>query len=442
MPDLMMGNNAEILDILTCHITLTLQYQTHCFKMQGMKRSYEKLIKEYLKFFPCVAIIGPRQCGKTTLMSELLQGWKVYDLEKQSDFHVISNDIDLFLRLNTETVAIDEAQLLPELFPALRVAIDQDRTKTGRYFITGSSSPKLIQSISETLAGRIGIIEMAPFSFAEVTERISSTFCNLITERAPIKTFIDALKPHSTLKEIHNFWFKGGYPEPWLKSNERFRSLWMNQYVGTYIFRDVAKLFPGLNENRYRMFIQILAGISGSIINYSEVARSLGVSQPTVRDYFEIAHGTFLWRNLPAYTKNAVKRIVKHPKGYMRDSGLLHYLMRIPELDSLLSHPVMGKSWEGMVIEEIIRGLNCLGSGFDYYYYRTGGGAEIDLILDGDFGLIPIEIKYTQKVSLKQLTGLRDFVEERKCRFGIVINNDENPQRYDEKIVGIPFACL
>jgi predicted AAA+ superfamily ATPase len=161
-----------------------------------------------------------------------------------------------------------------------------------------------------------------------------------------------------------------------------------------------------------------------------------------VRDYFEIAHGTFLWRNVPAYTKNAIKRIVKHPKGYLRDSGLLHYLMRIPDMDSLLSHPGMGKSWEGMVVEEIIRGLNCLGSGFDYYYYRSGGGAEIDLLLEGDFGLIPFEIKYAQKVSSRQLRGLKDFIEERKCRLGVVINNDEYPRLYDEKIISIPFSCL
>ena len=111
-------------------------------------------------------------------------------------------------------------------------------------------------------------------------------------------------------------------------------------------------------------------------------------------------------------------------------------------MDSLVAHPNMGKSWEGMVVEEIIRGLNCLGSGFDYYYYRTGGGAEVDLILEGDFGLVPFEIKYSQKVSSRQLRGLKDFIEERKCRFGVVINNDEHLRLYDEKIIGIPFAAF
>ena len=407
-----------------------------------MKRAYEKLLREYLDFFPCAAVIGPRQCGKTTLLESLPREWKIFDLEKQSDFQIIAQDIDLFLRLNPEKVAIDEAQMLPELFPALRVAIDRDRRLTGRYVVTGSSSPKLVRSVSESLAGRIGTIEMSPFSFAETSENMSPAFYRLLTERASVGDFIENLKPGAKVKKIHEFWFKGGYPEPWIKNSKRFHSLWMNQYVGAYLYRDVARLFPGINENRFRLFVQILAGVSGNVINYSQVARSLGVSQPTVRDYVNIADGTFLWRSIPAFTRNALKRVVKHPKGFLRDSGLLHYLLRIPDMDLLISHPAMGRSWEGLVIEEIIRGLNATGTGFDYYYYRTGGGAEVDLVIDGEFGLIPIEIKYTQTVPLKQLRAMKDFIKDHNCRFGLVINNDERPRLYDEQIAGIPFACL
>jgi len=407
-----------------------------------MLRIYERLFKEYIAFFPCVALIGSRQCGKTTLLQTLPGNWKVFDLEKQSDFQSLSQDPDLFFRLNPDEIAIDEAQLKPELFPALRVAIDRDRQKTGRFVITGSSSPKLVHAISESLAGRIGIIEMAPFSFPEVRKELSPPFFRFLTDRVHVRDVIRELKPLGNIRDVHEFWLRGGYPEPWLKKNKRFHSLWMNQYVGTYLYRDVAKLFPGINETRFRLFVQILAGFSGNVINYSDVARSLGVSQPTVRDYFEIADGTFLWRAIPSYTRNTLKRIVKHPKGYFRDSGLLHYLLRITDVDLLAAHPMMGRSWEGFVIEEIIRGLNATGAGFDYYYYRTGGGAEVDLVLEGEFGLIPIEIKYAQTVPAKHLRSIKDFVKDHNCRFGLVINNDECARLYDEQIAGIPLACL
>jgi predicted AAA+ superfamily ATPase len=185
---------------------------------------------------------------------------------------------------------------------------------------------------------------MAPFSFAEVTGTFPALFFQLLTQRAKAKELVDTLKPEKDIKSIHQYWFQGGYPEPWIKRSKRFYSLWMNQYIATYVYRDVARLFPGINENRFRTFIQILCGISGNVINYSNAARSLRVSQPTAKDYFHIANGTFIWRQIPAYTHNAVKRLVKHPKGYMRDSGLLHYLLRIPDIGRPGHSPCIGKN--------------------------------------------------------------------------------------------------
>ncbi len=411
--------------------------------MQGMDRACAALLLEYLQVFPCVGIIGPRQCGKTTLLGTLPKSWKRFDLERGSDHQVISDDPDLFLRLNPRQISLDEAQNLPDLFPALRVAIDSDRGKTGRFVITGSSSPDLLTSISESLAGRIGIIELSPFSWAETLPRKGVSPVTLMTDRATTtEDLIRSCKDRGGLSDVHEYWFRGGYPEPWLKKSDRFRGVWMDQYVRSYLYRDVGRLFPGLDQNRFRLFLQLLGGLSGRVLNYSDVARSLGVSQPTARDYFEIAHGTFIWRRVPAYEKNAMKRIVKHPRGYLRDSGLLHHLLRIPDLDALLGHPQAGHSWEGMVIEEIIRQLNVLGVSFDYHYYRTAAGAEVDLVLEGDFGLIPVEIKRAQRITRRELRPLRDFIAERECRFGLVINNDETPRLYDEKIVGLPFATL
>ncbi len=408
-----------------------------------MKRQYQKLLTERLADFPCVALLGVRQCGKTTLLETLGEEWQRFDLERGSDFDLISRDPDLFLRLQPEHIAIDEAQLLPALFPALRVAIDANRNKSGRFVITGSSSPELVTAISESLAGRVAIIEMAPFSFSETQAYETSSFFAAFEKGfSNMASLIAQLKPRVTPAEVMTYWMRGGYPEPWLKNRSSFTKAWMDNYVQTYVNRDIARLFPGLNRERFRQFIQMLGGLSGTILNYSDIARTLAVSQPTVRDYLQIAHQSFIWRTLPAYAINPHKRLVKHPKGFLRDTGLLHHFLRIPDVKALLSHPSMGRSWEGMVIEEILRNLNRRGIVYEAYHYRTAAGGEVDLVLEGTFGLIPIEIKHTQTVRYQELQPLVHFIADHKCPFGLVINNDIRAQPYTETIYGIPFASI
>ncbi len=407
--------------------------------MQGMKRNYQTLLNEYLTLFPCVALIGPRQCGKTTLLGNLDKSWRKFDLERGSDFQAVADDPDLFLKLHPEKIAIDEAQVHPALFPALRVAIDENRQSMGRFIITGSSSPELTKSITESLAGRVGLIEMSPLGYSEIFPVETPGLIDLMLDTK--NSAVDLVAKGSArtnLKELTNYWLKGGYPEPWLKNDDRFHELWMDQYIKTYVLRDVARLFPGLNQEKFRIFARMLGGLSGRVVNQAEVARALGVSPPTVRDYFEIAEGSFLWRYLPAFTRNATKRVVKHSKGHLRDSGLGHQSLRIPDVTALLSHPQAGASWEGMVVEEICRQLNQRGIGFDAYHYRTGGGAEVDLILEGAFGLVAIEIKLGQRVRLESLRGLRDFVKDHGCRFGLVLSNEDQPRMIAENIAGLP----
>jgi hypothetical protein len=244
------------------------------------------------------------------------------------------------------------------------------------------------------------------------------------------------------LKAITDYWFRGGYPEPWVRNDRRFRETWMDQYVGVHVLRDVARLFPCLNQEKFRTFARMLGGLSGRAVNQAEVARALGVSSPTVRDYFEIAEGTYLWRSLPAFTRNVTKRVVKHAKGYLRDSGLGHHALRVPDVTALLSHPQAGALWEGMVVEEICRQLSQRGIGFDAYYYRTGGGAEVDLIIEGTFGLVAVEVKLGQRVRAQELRGFREFIADHHCRFGIVLSNEEEPRLMDVNIAGLPVRYL
>ncbi len=407
-----------------------------------IKRHYFALLLEYLELFPCVAVLGVRQCGKTSLLGNLPNGWKRYDMENFDDYNVVARDPDLFFRLNPYRIAIDESQLLPELFSALRVAIDDDRSKNGRFVLTGSSSPALLKSISESLAGRIAVIDLSPFTHSEAFEIEPSGFYSLVSQTRQPSEIVHSLVARLEAGQLHDYWFRGGYPEVWLRNSRRFSNVWMQNYLQTYIHRDIVKLFPGLHMSKYQLFVQMLANLSGEIINYSEVARVLGVSQPTVRDYFQIADGSFFWRSIPSYEKDASKRIVKHPRGFLRDSGLLHYLLRLSRLDDLLAHPAMGKSWESMVIENIIRGFNITGSSFDYYYYRTSGGAEVDLVLEGEFGLLPVEVKYSNKISRSELKSINGFIDEYKCDFGIVVSNTQRPSLITEKLIALPLAVL
>jgi len=285
---------------------------------------------------------------------------------------------------------------------------------------------------------------MAPLSWSEVTEttRRDSFLKRLLDHKAKPVDLIDGLRARGDDVELQDFWFRGGFPEPWLHRGQAFRDRWVEQYIQTYLLRDVKQLFPGLNDVRFRRFLELLGGLSGRVLNYAEVARSLDVSQPTARDYFEIAHGTFVWRTIPAWSKNVLKRVVKHPRGYLRDTGLLHALLRIPDSDALLSHPQFGASWEAMVVEEVARQLNGMGQPCQYSHYRTSGGAEVDLVLEGSFGKVAVEIKHTSTVQARDLRGLRDFVTEQKARLGVVINNDTVPRRYDEELIGLPMSHL
>lgn len=408
-----------------------------------MKRAYAALLQEYLTQFPCVILVGARQCGKTTLLQSLSDSWRVFDLEKGADFQAVADDPELFLSLHPDRVAIDEAQIHPALFPALRVAIDRDRHRMGRYVITGSSSPELARTVTESLAGRAAIIEMSPLSWSEVHPSSGSCFLDLLLDPGMrTEDLVAGSGPRGELEDLTDFWFRGGYPEPWLRNDDRFRELWLDQYIKAYVMRDVARLFPGLNQEKFRVFARMLGGLSGQTVNQAEVARALGVSPPTVKDYFEIAEGSFLWRSLPAFTRNVTKRIIKHPKGYLRDSGLGHHALRIPDVTALLAHPQAGNSWEGLVVEEVCRQLEQRGIAYDAYHYRTGSGAEVDLVLEGAFGLVAFEIKLGQRIRLQALRGLRDFVQDHHCRFGVVISNEERPRLIDESVVGIPARYL
>ncbi len=197
-----------------------------------------------------------------------------------------------------------------------------------------------------------------------------------------------------------------------------------------------------MDRNRYRQLILLLTQASGTILNNAVFARTLGVSEPTIRDWLQIAHDTYLWRQLPAWDRSTQKQLVKHPKGILRDSGMMHHLLRIETPELLITHPAAGHSWEGMVIENLLRGFGNQGDAVTPYHYRTRGGAEIDLVIEGDFGLLPVEIKMTSTPNKRQLRALNEFINQQDCHYGLVITGNDKAVRLDKRIIAIPAGAI
>ncbi len=409
--------------------------------MTYKKRLVEQKIDWLLDMFPVVAIIGSRQCGKSTLVKNVRPDWKYYDLERPDDYQLITSDPLGFFARQSEKTIIDEAQQYPELFNVLRGIIDQDRKAVGRFLLTGSSSPEIVKGLSESMAGRIATIELWPFKIAEFYDKPLSQIYSLLSQNRPDLDRISGLKPELDVKQIYDHWQLGGYPEPRIKGCDvpEFYGLWMDEYFSDYIRRDIQRLFPRINTHNFRLFIQTLSFHSGKIINQSDIARALEVSSVTSKEYLEIIHNTFIWRNLRSYEKNKLKKVQKMPKGFFRDQGILHHLLKINSLDNLLVHPVAGFSFESFVVEEIIRGFQCtLAAGIDFYFYRTRDKSEIDLVIDAPFGVIPIEIKLGYKIKKGMLTALKNFLKDTNAHLGILVNNSDKIEFLANNIMQIP----
>ncbi|MCU7836930.1 MAG: DUF4143 domain-containing protein [gamma proteobacterium symbiont of Taylorina sp.] len=233
------------------------------------------------------------------------------------------------------------------------------------------------------------------------------------------------------------------YPELYLtRESQLFVEQWRESYIQTYIERDIRVLFPNLNFNTFKRFVKMSCFASGEIINYANFSRSLDISQPTIKNYFDILAGTFIWRNLPSYEKNLKKRVIKMPKGYFKDTGLVNHFLKINTIDDLKSHPQYGHIWEAFIIEQIIRRFKENLVRCDFFHYRTSNHSEIDLILEGNFGIIPIEIKTSSSTPKKQLRTMENFINENNCAYGIVVNSGNEIFKLSEKIIQIPAIYL
>jgi predicted AAA+ superfamily ATPase len=339
-------------------------------------------LRDLLRCWPVTALLGPRQVGKTTLaraVGDQLKRTTLYlDLERPSDRAKLA-DPELFLGRQADKLTIlDEVQRAPELFPILRGLVDERRRagdRAGHFLVLGSASRDLLQQSSESLAGRIAYLELAPFTLDEV-------------ERPRRRAVIDRL------------WFRGGFPGSYLAHDEAASREWRAQFVQTYLTRDLPQLGLRLPSEQVGRLWAMLAHGQGDQLNAARLAAGLGTSGNTVRHYLDVLTELFMVRQLRAWSGNSQKRLVKAPKVYVRDCGLLHELAGIPDPDTLLGHPLCGPSWEGFVLEHV---LCRLPSTWQASYYRTSAQAEIDLVLEGPRRqVIAVEIKRTLSPTLSK----------------------------------------
>lgn len=322
-----------------------------------IRRRLDKKIKAALRRSPSVAITGPRQVGKTTLAIKIGEGLpSVYlDLENSLDLLKVK-DITTFYSANEgNLIILDEVQRLPEIFTELRGIIDQQRrkgNKTGQFIFLGSASMELLQQSSESLAGRITYLELFP---------------------------IDVLEYVKGSKDLNTLWLRGGFAESLLADNDEDSLDWRRDFIKTYLERDIPQLGPRIPAETLDRFWTMLAYNQGGVFNAATLARNLEVSGVTVGRYLDLMVDLLLVRRLPPFTFNIGKRLVRSPKVYVRDSGITHALLTIKNYNQLLSHPVVGGSWEGFVIENI---MAVAPTWVKPFFYRTAGGAEIDLVLE------------------------------------------------------------
>jgi len=374
-------------------------------------RQKSQLVSARLEQFPAVALLGPRQVGKTTLAEFIAEGRKsVYlDLEDTADREKLS-DAALYLSGHEDKLVIlDEVQRVPELFQTLRGLIDKGRRRdirAGRFLLLGSASVDLLKQSGESLAGRIAYVELEPFNVLEVDG--------------------DAREA---------LWIRGGFPDSFLAETDEASGVWRENFLRTYLERDIPQLGPRVPAETLRRFWTMLAHLQGSTLNAAQLARGLAVDGKTVARYLDLLVDLLLVRRLPPFHANVGKRLVKSPKVYVRDSGIVHALLGLDDRDAVLGHPVVGGSWEGFVLENL---LGAAPERLKPWFYRTAAGAEIDLVLEMPGGrLWAVEIKRGLSPKLdKGFHHARQDLEPERS-FVVYSGDDRYPKGEGVEVIGL-----
>lgn len=385
-------------------------------------RKIENKIKQALKQFPAIVITGARQSGKSTLLKQTFPDFTYFSLDDPQIQLLARQDPRLFLASNPRPMIIDEIQYVPELLNYIKIEIDQNRQDYGQFLITGSQMFNLMSGVAESLAGRVAVFHLYPFNLDE------------ISAAEPFNAFDDMYLAKQLIK--------GFYPETVVRADLDLQ-LWFASYIATYIERDIRNIRNVSDLGAFNTFIHLLANRAGAILNISEVAKETGISVPTAKSWISLLESTYIIYLLRPYHTNLNKRLIKSPKIYFLDTGLLCYYLGIDSTDRLLKAAERGHIFENFILMELIKRFFANGIPAPISFYRTMNGVEVDLIINNRKQKMAIEIKFSKTPNYKMASGLRKFKSEIDDSVGYLMSLHDQPVLFGPNIHSIHWSkCL
>jgi len=399
-------------------------------------RQLSPILRKAADEFPAVVVVGPRQSGKTTLLKNLFgEQYPIISLEPPDMRLAAQSDPRGFLNLYPAPIVFDEIQYSPGLLPYIKEKIDANRGKTGQYILTGSQNLLLMSQVTESLAGRAAVLKLMPLTRREIARMADNNF--------PWENLPASSQPSETPFELWEAILRGSYPEP-VSHPERDAHLWQSSYIQTYLERDVRNLRNLGDLTQFQVFLRALAARSAQILNLSDLARDVGIAVNTAKDWISILEASFQVIILHPYYANIGKRLIKSPKVYFTDTGLLCYLVGLRDTEHAAAGPMGGAIFENLVISDLYKTYLHRGEEPAMYYWRTVAGSEVDVIIETQSGLVPLEIKLSQTPRLEMAKELhafqRDFKENALPGYVIYPGNTVLP--LGEGVTALPLNRL
>jgi predicted AAA+ superfamily ATPase len=410
-----------------------------------LKRLPTVLLKEYLKKFPIVAVIGARQVGKTTLVRDLLKETRKYLTFDEETVVLTARENPRSFLTQEDKITIDEIQKLPEILPTLKQIVDEKRV-SGRFLLTGSANLLLLPKIKETLAGRVVYIELEPLTIFECLKEKTSIpkLIKVLQAKSAENCWkiLKQLKPNQVpLKKLI---FRGGYPSAWLENNDHLRQAWFKGYVSSYLERDIRDISRIKNLYEYRKFLALAAFRCGQLLSKSDLARDCGISYSTANHFFNLLLSTFQIFIIEPYYKNIGKRLIKAPKLMWTDTGLALHLQGIDSWEELERLGRIGHLLENKIAIELKALLSVFMPLAKLFYWRTSAGAEVDFIIEHKGKVIPIEVKWAERIDHYDLRGIEAFLKDFRgsADWGIVLYQGNNLLKVKDNLFLVPFDLI